>query len=112
MLAKKDQNILDKQKKLTQIFDYLNSNLISPNEVSKYSIKISQDGVKRSGLEIMSQRKINMAKIRQIWPTIPAFGPTLDEQVEIDAHYSGYLKRQQHDVDAFKKDEAIIILKI
>ena len=102
---------LDKQKKLIQIFDYLNSNLISPNEASKYEIKISQDGVKRSGIEIMSQRKINMAKIRQIWPAIPAFGPTLDEQVEIDAHYAGYLKRQQLDVDAFKKDEAIIIPK-
>ena len=52
----------------------------------------------------MSQRKINMAKIiRQIWPAIPAFGSKLDEQVEIDAHYSGYLKRQQHDVDAFKR---------
>ena len=42
---------LDKQKKLTQILDYLHSNLISPNEASKYKIKIAQDGVKRTGIE-------------------------------------------------------------
>ena len=65
---------LDKQKKLTQILDYLQSNLISPNEASKHEIKIAQDGVKRSGIELMAQRNLNMAKIRQIWPTIPSFG--------------------------------------
>ena len=66
--------------------DYLQSNLISPNEASKYEIKIAQDGVKRSGIELMSQRNLNMAKIRRIWPTIPSFGSDLDDQVEIDAH--------------------------
>ena len=100
---------LDKQKKLTQILDYLHSNLISPNEASKYKIKIAQDGVKRTGIELMAQRNLNMAKIRQIWPTIPTFGANLDDQVEIDAHYSGYLKRQSHDIAAFKKDESIRI---
>ena len=33
----------------------------------------------------------------------------MDDQVEIDAHYSGYLKRQSHDIAAFKKDEGIKI---
>ena len=39
----------------------------------------------------------------------PLFGIALDSQVEIDAHYSGYLKRQSHDIAAFKKDENIKI---
>ena len=37
------------------------------------------------------------------------FEKNIDEQVEIDAHYSGYLKRQSHDIEAFKKDESISI---
>ena len=57
----------------------------------------------------MAQRNLNMAKIRQIWPLLPAHGVELDAQVEIDAHYSGYLKRQSHDIAAFKKDEGIKI---
>ena len=40
---------------------------------------------------------------------IPQFEPEIDEQVEIDAHYIGYLKRQTHDIEAFKKDESIAI---
>ena len=109
--VRKDRSriFFDKQKKLTQIIDYLKTNLISPNEAQKYDIKIAQDGVKRSGIELMSQRNLNMAKIRQIWPLTPSFGSSLDSQVEVDAHYFGYLKRQSHDIAAFKKDESIKI---
>ena len=57
----------------------------------------------------MAQRNLNMAKLRQIWPMLPSFGTDLDDQVEMDAHYSGYLKRQSHDIAAFKKDEGIKI---
>ena len=50
-----------------------------------------------------------MAKIRQIFPSLPSFEPHLDRQVEIDAHYLGYLGRQAHDIKSFKKDESIVI---
>jgi tRNA uridine 5-carboxymethylaminomethyl modification enzyme len=40
---------------------------------------------------------------------LPYFEKSIDEQVEIDAHYSGYLKRQDHDIATFKKDESILI---
>ena len=67
------------------------------------------DGVKRSGLEVIGQRNVNMAKIRQVFPSIPLYEPSLDKQVEIDAHYLGYLSRQSNDIKSFKKDEAIKI---
>ena len=69
------------------------------------------DGVKRSALEVIGQRNVNMAKIRQIFPQIPFHNSTLDKQVEIDAHYLGYLSRQSNDIKAFKKDETIFIPK-
>jgi tRNA uridine 5-carboxymethylaminomethyl modification enzyme len=100
---------LDKQKKLTQLSISLKSNFISPNEAKKFSIKITMDGVKRSGLEIIGQRNVNMAKIRQMFPTIPQYEQSLDNQVEIDAHYLGYLGRQANDIKSFKKDENISI---
>ena len=106
---KRSKFFFEKQKKLIKILDHLKLSLISPNEASKHEIKIAQDGVKRSGIELMAQRNLNMAKIRQIWPSIPSLGTDLDNQVEIEAHYSGYLKRQSHDIAAFKKDEEIKI---
>jgi len=103
------EKFLDKQKKLIKITDSLKKNYISPNAAAKHSIKIAMDGVKRSGLEVLSLKGVNFKKIRSIWGNIPYYGDTLDEQVEIDAHYSGYLLRQSHDIEAFKKDEGITI---
>jgi tRNA uridine 5-carboxymethylaminomethyl modification enzyme len=100
---------LDKQKKLTLLTNSLKKNFISPNEAKQFGIKIAMDGVKRSGLEVIGQRNVNMAKIRQIFPDIPRYEQSLDNQVEIDAHYLGYLDRQSNDIKSFKKDESIYI---
>ncbi len=103
------QNFVDKQSKLTTVYDALRSQLISPNKAAKHSIKIAMDGVKRNGIEVLSLKGVTLSKLRTIWDNIPQFDKNIDDQVEIDAHYSGYLKRQSHDVEAFKKDEAISI---
>ena len=105
----REELFLDKQKKLVQVFDTLNSKSISPNAAAKYSIKISKDGVKRTGIEVLGLKDITIDQLRKIWVDIPQFHKSIDEQVEIDAHYSGYLKRQTHDIEAFKKDESILI---
>ena len=83
--------------------------MLSPNEAKKFSIKIAMDGVKRTALEIIGQRNVNMAKIRQIFTSIPKYERELDKQVEIDAHYLGYLGRQSQDIESFRKDESINI---
>ena len=67
------------------------------------------DGVKRSCMEVIGQRNVNMAKIRQIFPNIPDYGKPIDNQVEIDAHYMGYLHRQSKDIRSFQKDESVLI---
>ena len=110
LLQQERKNIyLDKEKKLFQLTKSLKSSLLSPNEAKKFSIKIAMDGVKRTALEIIGQRNVNMAKIRQIFTSIPKYERELDKQVEIDAHYLGYLDRQSHDIESFKKDESINI---
>ena len=105
----RENSFLDKQQKLTSIYDALQTKLISPNEAKKYSIKIAMDGVKRTGIALLSHKGVTLNKLRNIWDDLPQFDISLDEQVEIDAHYSGYLKRQTHDIAAFKKDESISI---
>ena len=50
-----------------------------------------------------------MEKIRKIWQIYPFFDHKIDEQIEINAHYSGYLKKQKADILAFKRDENLII---
>ena len=82
---------------------------MTPNAAAKYSIKIAMDGVKRSGLEILGMKNVQLNHLRDVWANIPYYGASIDNQVEIDAHYSGYLIRQSHDIKAFKKDEGILI---
>jgi len=105
----REKIFFDKQKKLISVYNVLQSKLISPNAAAKYSVKIAMDGVKRRGIELLALKDITLNKLRTIWDDIPQFDKSIDDQVEIDAHYSGYLKRQTHDIDAFKKDELITI---
>ena len=82
---------------------------ISPNKAEKFEVKIAKDGVLRSSNEILTQKGVNMKKIREIWSDIPFFDNEIDDQIEINAHYRGYLKKQKADILAFKRDENLII---
>ena len=99
----------EKSKKLKIIVKKMSELSISPNKVKNFGINIAQDGVLRKSNEILSQKGVNMQKIREIWPHIPFFDKKIDEQVEINAHYMGYLKKQKSDILAFKRDENLSI---
>ena len=77
--------------------------------IDKDKIVIAKDGVKRNAIEILSQKAVNMSKIREIWPEIKYVSREIDEQIEIKAHYKGYLKKQNADILAFKRDENLKI---
>ncbi len=96
----------DKINKITSIMSRLK---ISPTKSSEFSVKIAKDGILRTSDEILTQRGVNMKKIREIWSEIPYFDNEVDEQIEINAHYRGYLKKQKADILAFKRDENLII---
>ena len=82
---------------------------ISPSKAYKFGIKIAKDGVFRSAEEILTQKDVNMKKIREIWPETLNLGPEIDQQIEINSHYRGYLKKQKADILAFKRDENLSI---
>ena len=99
----------DKSDKLKKITHKMSKLTISPSRISEFDIKIAKDGILRSSNEILAQNGVDMFKIRKIWPEIPYFNKEIDEQVEINAHYRGYLKKQKADILAFKRDENLII---
>ena len=97
---------LDKINKTKLIMSSLN---ISPSKAESFDIKIAKDGVLRSAEDILSRNSIKLVKIREIWPEIPYFSDEIDEQIEINCHYKGYLKKQNADILAFKRDENLVI---
>ena len=100
---------LEKSSKIDKISNIMYSLSISPNKVENLGVKIAKDGILRSSSEILSQKGVDMKKIRKIWPNIPFYNSEIDEQIEINAHYSGYLKKQKADILAFKRDEDLLI---
>ena len=100
---------LNKSSKIKEISDNMSKLSISPTKVKNFNINIAQDGVLRKSIEILTQKGVDMNKIREIWPNIPFFDKKIDEQIEINAHYMGYLKKQKADILAFKRDENLVI---
>ncbi len=100
---------LSKFEQISQINLKMRNSKISPSKAEKFGVKIAKDGILRSSIEVLTQKGVNMSKIREIWSDIPFFSKEIDEQVEINAHYRGYLKKQKADILAFKRDENLII---
>jgi tRNA uridine 5-carboxymethylaminomethyl modification enzyme len=110
LISRKRKSIFeDKSLKIAQISHKMSESFISPTKISDFNIKIAKDGVLRHSIEILTQKGVNMNKIREIWPNIPFYGEKIDNQIEINAHYRGYLKKQKADILAFKRDENLII---
>ncbi len=93
-------------KKLNKKMDELK---ISPSEAEKHGVKIAKDGVYRSANSVLAQKGVKMKKIKEIWPEIGDYSIEIEEQIEINAHYKGYMKKQKADILAFKRDESLKI---
>jgi tRNA uridine 5-carboxymethylaminomethyl modification enzyme len=99
----------DKHQKISRITDKMKKSKISPSKAHEFGVNIAKDGVLRTSNEILTQKGVDMKKIREIWPLIPFFSEEIDEQIEINDHYRGYLKKQKADILAFKRDENLLI---
>jgi tRNA uridine 5-carboxymethylaminomethyl modification enzyme len=99
----------DKLLKIEKISKKMSVLSISPTKIKNFDIRIAKDGVLRKSTEILTQKGVDMKKIREIWPDIPFFDKETDQQIEINAHYRGYLRKQKADILAFKRDENLSI---
>ena len=81
----------------------------TPNELKARGLNINQDGQRRTALGLLAYPEITMPRLTGIWPEIADFAPEIAEQIEIEGRYAGYLKRQDADIIAFRKDEALLL---
>ena len=106
---KRARIFFEKSKNLSFITNKMEKLSITPSKVAKYGINIAKDGISRNAYQILGQKDVNMPKIRVIWPQIPNISKEIDDQIEINAHYRGYLTKQNADILAFKRDENLKI---
>ena len=82
---------------------------VTPNEAAKHGLTLNRDGQRRSAFELLAYPEIGWTEVRGIWPELSAIDPAIAVHLEIDAKYDVYLKRQTADVDAFRRDEGLIL---
>jgi tRNA uridine 5-carboxymethylaminomethyl modification enzyme len=82
---------------------------LSPNEAAKYGLALNHDGHRRSAFELLAYPEIGWSQLGDIWPELSDVDPSIAGHLEIDAKYDVYLKRQTADVDAFRRDEGLIL---
>ena len=66
-------------------------------------------GKKETAYHLMSEHDVSRETILQTFPELKKFDTKVYEQVEIEARYAGYIKRQMADIEVFKKDENLKI---
>jgi tRNA uridine 5-carboxymethylaminomethyl modification enzyme len=82
---------------------------LTPNEAARHGLTLNKDGQRRSAFDLMSYPDIGWTEVRTIWPELAAVTPGIAIHLEIDAKYDVYLKRQSADVDAFRRDEGLVL---
>ena len=85
---------------------------ITPNEAARHGLALNKDGQRRSAFELLAYPEVGWTEVRAIWPELSAIDPGIAVHLEIDAKYDVYLKRQTADVDAFRRDEGLVLGEI
>ncbi|MBL6951965.1 MAG: tRNA uridine-5-carboxymethylaminomethyl(34) synthesis enzyme MnmG [Alphaproteobacteria bacterium] len=86
---------------------FLESHQATPHEASARGIPVNADGRWRTGMELLAYKDVDMKRLAALWPELAAIPDPIAAQVEIEAHYASYLGRQQADIEAYRRDEAL-----
>jgi tRNA uridine 5-carboxymethylaminomethyl modification enzyme len=107
--AKRTQKYFAKKQAFDECVSLLKSKYYTPNDLSKHSVEISKDGIKRSGLELFAHPLINKENIFKLFPEITNFSEEVIESVAIMAKYFPYLERQEQDAKIIQEKEKILL---
>ena len=80
---------------------------LTPDEARRHGLAVNRDGVARSAFDLLRYPDIDLTRLAAIWPALGTLRPDVAEQITIDAAYTGYVERQDADIRAFRKDEAL-----
>ncbi|MEM6626523.1 MAG: tRNA uridine-5-carboxymethylaminomethyl(34) synthesis enzyme MnmG [Pseudomonadota bacterium] len=81
----------------------------TPDEAARAGIEINRDGRRRTALELLAYPNVDTGALLRLWPELDELSANVREQMEIEAVYAGYLERQKADIEAFKKDESLML---
>jgi tRNA uridine 5-carboxymethylaminomethyl modification enzyme len=85
---------------------------VTPNEAARHGIALNHDGQRRTAFEMLAYPEVEWANVTSIWPQLDEIDPKIAVHLEIDAKYDVYLARQAADVQAFRRDEGLVLTDV
>ena len=79
----------------------------TPDTLRRHGIAANRDGRRRSARELIGYPDVSLEPLAVLWPALTELEPEIVQALENDAHYRGYLERQEADIAAFRRDEAL-----
>jgi tRNA uridine 5-carboxymethylaminomethyl modification enzyme len=98
-----------KKQALDETRALLRSLTLTPTEAAKHDVHVNRDGIRRTAFELLGFPGIDLPRLSKVWPELGNIPSSIADQVTTDAQYAVYLDRQQADVDAMRRDEALAL---
>jgi len=87
----------------------LESESYSANALADLGLKVSKDGSRRNGLELLSMPQVGFQEIIALNPGWSVIDQDSRLQLEREALYASYIERQKRDVAGLQRDESQVI---
>jgi tRNA uridine 5-carboxymethylaminomethyl modification enzyme len=101
------KHFADAQAELSEGRALLDGLSLTPSQARLHGIELNLDGIRRNAFQLLSYPEIGWERLATVWPTLGAISPRVAERLRTDATYAVYLDRQQADIAAFRRDEAV-----
>ena len=98
-----------KKQALQQAEQMLSATPKRPKELAAAGLPVSRDGSPKTPAELLALEGITFPDCLRLWPELRQIDEMLHSQLETDCRYSGYLARQQADIEAMRRDDALKI---
>jgi tRNA uridine 5-carboxymethylaminomethyl modification enzyme len=99
----------DRKSALIEATALLETVSATPAALSAHGLPLTRDGRKQTASDLLSRDGIVIADLLPLWPALEMIPRSLHRQLETDCRYSGYIRRQQADIDALRRDESLLI---
>jgi tRNA uridine 5-carboxymethylaminomethyl modification enzyme len=99
----------DKARVLDSARKKLETSKKSAKTICAAGLPAPRDGGARNGADLLALEGIRINDILPLWPELAEISQGLHSQLEADYRYAGYIGRQQADIDALRRDEAVSI---
>ena len=100
-----------KKEELDIAMKYAKETYLQPKDIDEYNLPIKKEGGRKTVFNLLAYNDVSRETINQIFPEMEKVSDDVFEQICIEAKYAGYMKRQNSDIEVFKKDEGIKIRK-